>query len=642
MPFLTPLFLALGLLAGPIILLYMLKLRRREVEVSSTMLWQLLLRDREANAPWQKLKRNLLLLLQLLLLLALVLALARPFFYVPAIASGTVVVLLDGSASMNATDAAPTRFEAARAAVRQLIDGLSPDARMSLILVGQQPVVLASATGDKEALRQALGQAKPAETAADWESAIALAAGAVRAGSTAKSTVVIISDGGLPTKGLPPLAGEVRYLPIGQSANNLAISALALRATDQGPQLFASVANYGTSARQAIISIYIDGELYTAQKIDVPAGGSTPLVVENLPQNSAAYTARLSAPPPAKEGDPLDALPLDDVAYAVYQPPSAGRALVVTNGNTFLEQVLAAFAKPLGLQPFRLRPGEAIPAEPFDLYIIDSLTDTITSTLPAGDLLLINPKSNELFEVGAPFTVTREVRVTNDALAQNVDWSNVNVLKANAVVVPTWARVIVETEGRPLVFAGEVGGRRVAVINFDLKLSDLPLRVTFPVLMANLLNYLAPAQAFSAPDGLRPGETLTIRPGSNASTVTITDPQNQSFAAPATAAGVIFADTYRLGFYRVRAGDLALGQFAVNLFDPTEATIQPATAVRVGANDVTATAREEQGQFELWPWLAGLGLIVLFIEWWIYHRGTTLPAVSGWRGIFLRKKTVKS
>ena len=58
MSLLTPLALLLGLLAVPILILYMLKLRRREVEVSSTLLWQLLLRDREANAPWQRLRRN--------------------------------------------------------------------------------------------------------------------------------------------------------------------------------------------------------------------------------------------------------------------------------------------------------------------------------------------------------------------------------------------------------------------------------------------------------------------------------------------------------------------------------------------------------------------------------------------------------
>ena len=63
MTFLSPIALLFGLLALPILLLYMLKLRRREVDVSSTLLWEMLLRDRQANAPWQRLKRNVLLFL---------------------------------------------------------------------------------------------------------------------------------------------------------------------------------------------------------------------------------------------------------------------------------------------------------------------------------------------------------------------------------------------------------------------------------------------------------------------------------------------------------------------------------------------------------------------------------------------------
>ncbi|MCC6805355.1 MAG: BatA domain-containing protein, partial [Anaerolineae bacterium] len=104
MSFLTPLAFFGALLAIPIILLYMLRLRHREVTVSSTYLWQQLLHDKEANTPWQRLRRNLLLLLQLIILALLVLALARPFVIVPAVSAGQIAVLLDASASMNATD----------------------------------------------------------------------------------------------------------------------------------------------------------------------------------------------------------------------------------------------------------------------------------------------------------------------------------------------------------------------------------------------------------------------------------------------------------------------------------------------------------------------------------------------------------
>src|SRR5919206_2131346 len=114
MSFLAPLALVSALIVGPIIIaMYLLKLRREERTVSSTFLWQRMVRDVEANAPWQKLRRNLLLLLQLLLLLALILALARPYFLTTGIAGRNLIVIVDRSASMGATDVQPTRLDAA-------------------------------------------------------------------------------------------------------------------------------------------------------------------------------------------------------------------------------------------------------------------------------------------------------------------------------------------------------------------------------------------------------------------------------------------------------------------------------------------------------------------------------------------------
>ncbi|MGA7732327.1 MAG: BatA domain-containing protein, partial [Chloroflexia bacterium] len=100
MGILLPAALALLALAIPIIILYMLRLRREELSISSSMLWRRALMDRTANAPWQRLRRNLLLLLQLLLLLLLVLGLARPFVSARTGVAGNLVLVLDASASM--------------------------------------------------------------------------------------------------------------------------------------------------------------------------------------------------------------------------------------------------------------------------------------------------------------------------------------------------------------------------------------------------------------------------------------------------------------------------------------------------------------------------------------------------------------
>src|SRR5215510_12663092 len=111
MSFLAPLEDVSTLIIGPIIVaMYLLKLRREERSISSTFLWQQMVRDVEANAPWQRLRRNWLLLLQLLLLALLVLALARPFFLANGINGHNLIVIVDRSASMGATDVQPSRL----------------------------------------------------------------------------------------------------------------------------------------------------------------------------------------------------------------------------------------------------------------------------------------------------------------------------------------------------------------------------------------------------------------------------------------------------------------------------------------------------------------------------------------------------
>src|ERR687884_599828 len=133
MSLIAPGALALSLLVPVIVAMYLLKLRREERTVSSTFLWRRMTRDVEANAPWQRLRRNLLLLLQLLLLLLLALALARPFFRSVGIAGRNLIVILDRSASMGATDVSPTRLEAAKRQAINLVDQLPDGGRATII-----------------------------------------------------------------------------------------------------------------------------------------------------------------------------------------------------------------------------------------------------------------------------------------------------------------------------------------------------------------------------------------------------------------------------------------------------------------------------------------------------------------------------
>ena len=620
MSFLAPLFLALSALAIPIVILYMLKLRRREQEVSSTFLWRMVIRDREANSPWQKLRRNILLLLQLLLLALLVVALARPFIPVEVVASGQVTVLLDASASMNATDISPSRFESAKALARGLANDLLDQGSMTIILVAPKPRVLVSSSNDKLELLNAINNAQPSVGSGDWATAFALATGAN--GNAINPTTVIISDGGIP-ENAPPLSGEVRYVPIGNQSANLGISTLSLRPGADGPQIFASITNYGDADSAVILTLKLNGDLFNAQELNV-AAGKTSNVILNGYKDTQIVEAQLSAPAGAAR---VDYFPTDDKAWAVYNPPQAGRVLFISaKGNLYIEQVLASLP---GITPFRAPADAPLPSDPFDLYVYDGV---ISNTLPSKNLLLVNPPLNNLFEVRGVFTptTTSPISVASDPLMSFVDFNNVHILRAREVRTPAWAKTMISVEGKPLLFAGTLDRRRVAVITFDLRDSDLPLQVMYPILMSNLLEWLTPSSVISTSGIIRPGDSVSIRPKEGEQAAGIVRPDNQLFVAQAGGQYVTFADTDVLGVYGVGTANLQdtkfVGFFAVNLFDSRESNIRPVEKLTIGRTQVSADAREQIGQREFWQYLAIAALVVLLNEWWIYHRGSVLPS----------------
>jgi Ca-activated chloride channel homolog len=613
MSLLTPLALLLGLLAVPVILMYMLRLRRQEVLVSSTLLWERLLRDREANAPWQKLRRNWLLILQLLILAALVVALARPFLPVPSLVSGNVVVLLDASASMQATDVDPNRFAAAQDEVHRLINNLSGGDQMTLIKVGQTATVLATATNDRSQLRQALDEAQPEAATADWPAAFALAAGAAQGYQDAQ--ILILSDGNLPAD-LPPLPVTAVYQPIGVSGENLAISALATRDTADGPQLFASVYNAGQVERQVLLSIRLDGTLFDSRRLTV-AAGETAVSTWNLPEGTAVVQASLS-------DNDEDYLPLDNVAWAVHEGGGTSRVLLITEGNLFLEQLYGVLP---GLDPFKAAADSPVLTDPtdedqFDLYVFDGVP--LPDPLPDGNLFIINPQpGTDLYDSGGVFTNTVAIRLADSPLLQFVDWRTINIRQAQAVSAG-WSQTLVQAEGGPLLLTGERDGRRIALLTFDVRDSDLPLQIAFPILMANITDWLNPGRAFDVTTSIQPGDPVTILPGVSTTAVIVTKPDGSEWRSVVDETAVLFNETNQPGIYQVMLQEgndnRPAGRFAVNLFNTTEASIAPVTSIQPGQTGVAAVTGDNIGRREFWPWLIGLALLFLVAEWWVHHR----------------------
>lgn len=620
MGILAPLALGLTLLAPVVIAMYLLKLRREEQTVSSTFLWQRMVRDVEANAPWQRLRRNILLLLQLLVLFALIFALARPYLLTTGITGRNLILIVDRSASMASTDANGTRLEAAKQEALRLVDQLPDGGRATVIAIGGQMLVPVSASTDRRELRRAIeGLAVSTGGGSDLSQALALA-GALAARES-DSEVAIISDGQVTLPDQATLPVPVQFFPIGVRNENAAISAFVLQPSPGGQTLFAQATNYGTAPVQRRMVVELDGQLFNAYDLTLEPGQDRSIVAD-VPNTVKRATARL-------EGE--DVLPLDDQAWATSPGTDKATVRVITDGNRFLETALSLLP---GIQVTTVPTTTTTFTDTAALTVLDGVTP---EPLPPGNLLFVGPlRSTELFSVTGEvqFPALRPA-TGNEPLLRNVSVAEINVLRSAQLSKPVWARTVIDSDGGPILLAGEQNGRRIGVLGFELQNSDLPLQVAFPVLLANLAGYLAPGQGGEAAQ-IQPGQPLVVPVPPDATSVTITDPQGNETELTPQNNQAIFGATEMLGIYEIaierQGADPVERAAAVNLQNAAESRVEPRKQLNLfqSGGRVVAQAQERAGRSEMWRWLAWIALIVLIVEWLVYQRSALVWLRERW------------
>src|SRR5215471_17206759 len=273
MNFLAPLGFAFAAAIPVVILFYLLKRKRVVKLVSSTLLWQKFLAETQASAPFQKLKKNWLLILQIILLIVAVLALSRPYFATKIKPAQLRVVVLDASASMQATDETPSRFEKARAEALKWVDSLAGNDQMVILQAGANTDVKQSATSEKAALRRALQACTCSDSPTRLVPALKMAESLVRDQRDAE--IHLFSDGAVPelnefeNKALPLI-----YHRVGKGSNNVGIIALDARANPENANqraLYVNVANFSSNSVQTELELTFDDKLLETRPITVAA-----------------------------------------------------------------------------------------------------------------------------------------------------------------------------------------------------------------------------------------------------------------------------------------------------------------------------------------------------------------------------------
>lgn len=614
----SPLFLFWLLILLPVIVFfYLLKLKRREVTISSVLLWNHLVKDVQANAPFQKLKKNLLLFLQLLIAILAILALARPALFVKSLGGKNVVMILDGSASMQSRDAKGTRFDEAKETALRMVNQMRGGDKMMVVLATNRTHRLTSLTTNQNELRRAIRQAEPRDTTTNLRDALLLASSAVASSSMrGERRIYVLSDGAFgDLEDLDTRGAGIEFVKVGSRSENVGIVAMDVRRMfrdEGGYQMFVAVRNYSGEPKKGNIEFYRDEALIDVRPVDLPAADKTDGFAEkaevftNLPEANGILRARL---------DIKDDLEADNEAYAQLSTRREVNVLLVSEGNVYLENALNVDPN---VQVQKVAPSGYTGQSGFDVVVFEGEPPS-----------KVGPGSHLYIDCGGDSApVQLKSKITEATI---LDWrrahpvmryvklNNLNMSEARVAEVKPWGIALAEHEGGVVIAIGEKSGVKSAYVGFPLLRTDFPLRVAFPIFFNNVVQWLAAKPGRTEGLQLMTGQSAPIEVPPSTPEITVTDPDGKKYPVKPEGKLAYFAATERRGVY-IATGKGVKQEFAMNLLSRDESQTQPKDALKLGRRPVLAGTGTVKTAHEFWRWLVLLALLVLGIEWWVYHK----------------------
>jgi len=660
-----PTALVVAAIAIPLLLLlYFLKLRRQERKVSSTLLWKKAIHDLQVNAPFQKLRKNLLLFLQLLILAAVLFGIANPVANFMRRPQRNIVLLLDRSGSMKAEEAdGRMRLEHAKEAAADFVSGLPGESRAMVISFADRANVVCSFTDDKRRLRRLIDEIEPTDAPSRIGEALQLAVAyssnlvdipgvsTPQAASLGAADIELFGDGRIADADTEFVTrGDMRYHRIGAADDNVGIVAFDVRRDYERPGLlsiFAQIENFGPQPVTLDVSMLLDGKPLpgpgsvqevtlgpatsaTTQPSDlilpVEAGGlpsSRNVIFEFSHEAGGVIEVRLHRE---------DALIIDNSVIAPIDPPRRVRVLVVS-GRRRIQDLLLRGLTSIGVEEIEtLAPSAYENADEEDLtvegrsaYDLVVLDKHDTDRLPPGNYLFFGclPKvehiaGGEVVE-GQPLVLWRE----NHPLTRRVPFENVFVARWARLTLPDHAVPLVESEDSVVMAFITEPGHRYIISAFDLVESDFLWEPAYLMFLQNAVMYLAGSGLADASQLSSPGDTLAMQvpPGAEEARVTSPDGKTEVIDVRGRHTAT-YARTHEAGIYKVKFDDDAetVETFAANILSQMESLISPNDRLTIGAEAVASVAGETKVNEPLWPYAAAAALLILILEWWIYNR----------------------
>ena len=616
----------LFLLLIPLLIFYFLKLKRPRLEIASLALWRQVISDQRVNSPFQKFKRNLLLLLQIMILVLLALAAMQPFIRGEAASSEYLPIMIDTSASMAAVDeAGVSRLDLAKDEIREIIRNMLPGQQITLISMGSTVRRATEFTDNKPLLLSALDGITASDVPSRFEDGLQVAQALTRSFEIDK--VRLYSDGNLPTRPTPTgqqvaavdfdLSYQLEFFQLPPAGRNMGITALnARRRSVDAWQIFVRVDAGEATSTSGQVEILLNGQpLGAPEPVSLEAGQSQRLEFSVSAREAAFLEARLKA-------DGHDALKSDNVAYLELP---VGRELLV-----YCARSLATYRHSLsGLEGLIIEPDAQDQASlsSYDLVISDKLTDLAQA-------------STTYFFVGVvPEDLKQMITVQTD-LAEVVDWKrdapllqHVQLKEVQISDLPRRAAGVEDgdfeelgyellafgNEG-PLIIRKRDGRKLLYYMLFHTDRSTLPYRVGFPILVQNVVSEALQQASLSELGAMTTGilPSLPLQPRT---TYAVTGPRGFSTSATTGESGLLEGiPAGTVGEYEVKQGGNVIRRFGVGLLNATETSLVGVDEIQFREIKVGAAEERLKQDKPLWTTLAVLAFVVLMLEWWYFQK----------------------
>jgi len=586
--------------AGLVLVMYMLRLRRRPVLVSSILLWKRAVKDLEGNIPWQRISPTALLFLHLLIVALLALALARPVMDTSLADGQRVAIVIDSSASMNASVGDEPLIdiakENARDRVRALFDsGRSP--RVTIIDAGLEPRVVLRDSAERGRLLASIDSINATDQPGDISEALELIErldGRMDEESERVDTLVwVFSDGGGFSSDSFPLSGAsgllVPSVPEGAALRNLGIVALSAqrdRVDTELCRVFVRLIRSATGPSAGVVRVF-EGE----DVID-----SAPVSFEE-DQTTATYSfeirlMRSSLLRVEIVGD--DAFAIDNRAWVSVPGPDPVRVTIIAPEGRVDPLLLDSIEVVARTPAMVVSPGDPMGSP--NLIVFDRVDAEMLPGVPSvGFGSAIAPYASRV----VPPTGARRM----------LSWDrNDPTLRDAGIGVMTFVRSIRfddkmsglrvlarDQDGAAIAELTDRGNRHLRAA-FALHDSDWSVQVGFTVFMAQVFESLLPG-AGGQGEVFRTNELIVYRD----------DDGIERVVGPIGSIGPTTVPDGRV--------------VGVSLLSDDESALQTRSSVTIGnVRERMGNATLGRVRVDLWRWFVLGAIVLLLIEWMLYLR----------------------